>query len=95
MVPSNATKKSHPKDIARTKEAIIPENADGTRIPLITSKDVVPRANPPSFKLLGTDLSASSHRDATIGKIIIPTTIAPLAALNISCHLYTSDAADE
>ena len=66
-----------------TKDAAIPENAEGIKIPLMTSYDVVPNARPPLFKLLGTDCKASSHNDTAIGKIITPTTIA-LAALKIS-----------
>ena len=83
---ANVTAIVSPKalDNAKTKEAIIPENAAGTIIPFITSKDVVPNANPPCLRSFGTDLKASSHNEATIGKIIIPTTIEALKALNIS-----------
>src|SRR5699024_498522 len=72
-----------PKDreIPNTKEAIIPDNAAGITTRFVTSNFVDPIAKAPSLNELGTELIASSEREATMGIIIIPITNPGLSIL--------------
>ena len=71
------------RETAKTTEAMIPDNAAGKITFSETSNFVAPKAKAPSLIEFGTELIASSDKDAIIGKIIIPTTIPGLSALNI------------
>ena len=71
------------RDNASTTDATIPDNAAGRTTFKATSNLVEPIARAPSLIELGTEDIASSDKDAIIGKIIIPTTIPGLSALNI------------
>lgn len=68
-------------EIARMKDAIIPENEAGITTLKVVSSFVAPRAYAPSRSTLGTADIASSLMEETIGMIIIPITIPALNAL--------------
>ena len=69
------------REIARTKLAAMPGRPAGTTIRVTTSYGVAPTPYAASRRASGTALSASSERDDTIGRIMMPTTMAALAAL--------------
>src|SRR5690606_3568287 len=69
------------REIPRTNEAIIPDIAAGITTFHVTSSLVEPRPSAPSLIELGTELIASSDREATIGMIMIPITIPGLRIL--------------
>src|SRR4051812_24796903 len=71
-------------EMERITAAMIPDRAAGVTILLVTSNLVDPIAYAPSLSDRGTAVSASSHRLETSGRIMIPTTIAPEAALKTS-----------
>ena len=71
-------------EIAKTNEEAMPENAAGTMTWVDTSNWVEPKAYAPCRMLFGTAIIASSLKEATIGKVMIPTAILALKALNIS-----------
>src|SRR3972149_12259129 len=70
-------------DMARMKEARMPESAAGTTIFVDTSNFVEPRAYAPSLRARGTERMASSLKLETIGRIMMPTTMDAEAALNM------------
>src|SRR5579862_7034840 len=69
------------RDTASTSAAAMPDAAAGATILSVTSALVIPRAYAPSRRLDGTADRASSTSEATIGTIMIPTTMAADAAL--------------
>src|SRR5690554_3060404 len=70
------------REMASTIDAIIPDNAAGNTTLIATSSFVEPSAYAALRMLVGTELIASSLRDEIMGKIMIPTTILALNALN-------------
>ncbi len=66
------------------KDARMPEAPAGMTTRVVTSTGAAPRPRAASLMVFGTALRASSERDATVGRIMMPTTTAAEAALNAS-----------
>ena len=70
------------REAARITDAAIPEIAAGKTILIAVSNFVAPSAYDQSRNEAGTAERASSERETIIGKIMMPTTIPALSALN-------------
>ncbi len=71
------------REIARMKEATMPDSAAGVTTRVATSNFVAPSAYAPSRSVRGTALRASSESEETSGMIMTPTTRLALAALKM------------
>ena len=70
------------RDRARTILANIPESDAGIITRAVVSIRVAPNAREPSLNSFGTARKASSDKLAISGRIMTPTTIAPLSGFN-------------
>src|SRR5699024_1430020 len=80
-------------DVANTIDATIPDKAPGMTIFKVTSNFVAPIAKAASRMAFGTDVIASSDKEAIIGIIIIPITIPGLkifVASNCGLNIFNN-----
>ena len=76
-------------EMARMKEAMMPDSAAGTTVRVAVSILVAPSAYAPARSERGTALMASSDSDDTMGTIMMPTTMLALSALKTSVCGHT------